>query len=162
MPVKTEEVRISVPEGSQLILGQSHFIKTVEDLYEVLITSMPGIRFGIAFCEASGRALIRYDGSDERATGTARECAQKIGAGHVFVIVLTGSFPINILNRVKGVEEVAHVFCATSNPVTVVVAEAGGGRGVLGVIDGVSPRGSETEADARERKEFLRKIGYKR
>ena len=160
--MKTAELRIDVPEGDQLIIGQAHFIKTVEDLYEALATSMPGIKFGLAFCEASGKALVRSEGSDEALEGLARGYAAKIGAGHVFVVVLKGAFPINVLNRVKSVEEVVCVYCATSNPVTVIVAEAEGGRGVLGVVDGVSPRGEEGPSDKQERREFLRKIGYKR
>ncbi len=160
--MRTEEVRIEVPEGRQLIVGQAHFIKSVEDLYEAIATSMPGIKFGLAFCEASGKALVRFDGSDSNLTASAQEYASKLGAGHVFVIVLEGAFPINVLNRVKGVEEVVEVFCATSNSVDFIIAESGGGRGVLGVIDGVSPKGMETEADREERRGFLRKIGYKR
>jgi adenosine/AMP kinase len=160
--VDIEEVVLSVPEGSQLILGQSHFIKTVEDIYETLVTSMPGIGFGVAFCEASGKALVRYDGSDEEATSTARRFADSLGAGHCFVVVLKGAFPINVLNRLKAVEEIAGILCATSNPVTVVVADTGKGRGILGVVDGISPKGLETESDRKERHEFLRKIGYKR
>lgn len=157
-----KEVMLSVPEGSQLILGQSHFIKTVEDIYEALATSMPGIKFGVAFCEASGKALVRYDGSDEEATSVALKFASSLRAGHCFVVVLKGAFPINVLNRLKGVEEVAGILCATSNPITVVVADTGKGRGILGVVDGVSPKGSETKSDRKERHEFLRKIGYKR
>ncbi|MGD0319818.1 MAG: adenosine-specific kinase [Nitrososphaerales archaeon] len=160
--MKVEEVLLAVPEGGQLILGQSHFIKTVEDVYEALVTSMPGIKFGVAFCEASGKALIRCDGSDEEATSTARNFASLLGAGHCFVVVLAGAFPINVLNRIKNVEEIAGIYCATSNPVTVIVADTGKGRGILGIVDGVSPRGSETESDKTERHEFLRKIGYKR
>jgi hypothetical protein len=160
--VKIEEVVLAVPEGTQLILGQSHFIKTVEDVYEALITSMPGIKFGVAFCEASGKALIRYDGSDEEATSVARKFANLLEAGHCFVVVLKGAFPINVLNRIKNVEEVVGIYCATSNPVTVMVADTGKGRGILGIVDGESPKGSETESDKKERHEFLRKIGYKR
>ena len=153
---------LAVPEGSQLILGQSHFIKTVEDVYEALVTSMPGIKFGVAFCEASGKALVRYDGSDDEAVTTARRFASLLGAGHCFVVVLKGAFPINVLNRIKNVEEVAGIYCATSNRVTVMVADTGKGRGILGVVDGVSSKDSETESDRKERHEFLRKIGYKR
>jgi len=160
--VKVEEVVLAVPEGSQLILGQSHFIKTVEDLYETLVTSMPGIKFGVAFCEASGKALVRYDGSDEEAASTAQKFASLLGAGHCFVVVLQGAFPINVLNRIKNVEEVAGIYCATSNPVTVFVADTGKGRGILGIADGVSPKGSETESDRKQRHKFLRDIGYKR
>ncbi len=160
--MKTEEVVLKVPEGFQLILGQSHFIKSVEDIYEAIVTSMPGIKFGVAFCEASGKALVRSDGSDAASTDLAKQFALKLGAGHCFVVTLNGSFPINILNRIKAVEEVVGIYCATSNSVTAIVAEAGQGRGILGVIDGVSPRGHESAADKRERHEFLRKIGYKR
>ncbi len=151
-----------VPEGHQFILGQAHFIKTVEDLYETLATSMPAIKFGVAFCEASGKALIRYDGTDARLEKLAQEYASQIGAGHSFVVVLSGAFPINVLNRIKSVDEVAHIFCATSNNVTVLVARTPKGRGILGVIDGVSPKGVEDDLDKKERREFLRKIGYKR
>ena len=160
--MEIEEVDVAIPEGHQLILGQSHFIKSVEDLYEALVTSMPGIKFGLAFCEASGKSLIRSDGTDQGCRKLAVGCAASIRAGHTFVVVLSGSFPINVLNRIKTVEEVAQVFCATSNPVTVVVADTGKGRGVLGVVDGGYPKGEEGEADASERREFLRKIGYKR
>ena len=160
--MKTEEVEIRVPEGDQLIVGQAHFIKTVEDLYEALATSMPGIRFGVGFCEASGKALVRSEGTDGELEKLARGYAAKIGGGHVFVVVLGGAFPINVLNRVKMVEEVTGVYCATSNPVTVIVADTGVGRGVIGVVDGVSPKGVETPADREEREEFLRKVGYKR
>ena len=160
--MKTEEVVLKVPEGFQLILGQSHFIKSVEDLYETLATSMPGIRFGVAFCEASGKALVRFDGTDDRATAIASRFAKDLGAGHCFVIVLRGAFPINVLNRVKAVEEVASVFCATSNSVTALVAEAGEGRGILGVVDGISTKGVESDKERRERTEFVRKLGYKR
>jgi len=160
--VKFEEVRLEVPDGSQLILGQSHFIKTVEDIYEVLASSMPGIKFGVAFCEASGKALVRYDGSDEEAMSSARNFANLLRAGHCFVVVLRGAFPINVLNRLKDVEEVAGLFCATSNPITVVLAATAEGRGILGVVDGDSTKGTESEADKKERHEFLRRIGYKR
>ena len=160
--MNTEAVEIDVPEGHQFILGQAHFIKTVEDLYETLVTSMPGIKFGVAFCEASGKALIRSDGSDVRLEKLAQRFASQIGAGHSFVVVLSGAFPINVLNRIKAVEEVAHIVCATSNDVTVLVARTAKGRGVLGVIDGVTPKGVETNTDKKDRREFLRKIGYKR
>ena len=161
-PLKFDEVSIAVPDGDQLIIGQAHFIKTVEDLYEALVTSMPGIKFGVAFCEASGKALVRSDGTDQRLRGLAEEYAGMVGAGHSFVVVLSGAFPINVLNRIKSAEEVAQVYCATSNPVTVVVAELGAGRGIMGVVDGVRPKGLETEGDRADRREFLRKIGYKR
>jgi len=160
--MKTEEVELEVPDGSQLILGQAHFVKSVEDIYETLVTSMPGIRFGIAFCEASGKALVRSDGSDPALVSKATSLALELRAGHSFIVLLSGAFPINILNRLKGVEEVAGIYCATANKVTVIVADIGSGRGILGVVDGVSSKGAETEADRKERQEFLRKIGYKR
>ncbi len=160
--VEIESVPLEAVEGYQLILGQSHFVKTVEDLYEALVTSMPGIKFGIAFCEASGKALVRFDGSDREATSLATEYARRLGAGHSFVILLKGAFPINVLNRVKSVEEVTGIFCATSNAVTVLVADVGEGRAILGVVDGVSPKGVESDEDKKDRREFLRKIGYKR
>ncbi len=155
-------VSIKVPEGLNLVIGQAHFIKTVEDLYEVLISSGPSIRFGVAFCESSGPALIRYDGNDKELQDITVNLAKEISAGHIFVITLRDTFPINILNRVKMVEEVASIFCATANPVEVIIAETQQGRGVLGVIDGVKNQGVESEKDRRERHEFLRRIGYKR
>lgn len=160
--MKTEEIVLNVPNSCQLILGQAHFIKSVEDIYEAVATSMPGVRFGVAFCEASAKALVRTDGSDKEMVAKAREFALQLRAGHSFVVVLTGAFPINVLNRLKNVEEVAGIYCATSNRVTVIVADTGEGRGILGVVDGVSTRGSETDEDRKERQEFLRKIGYKR
>jgi hypothetical protein len=160
--MEIEEVDIDVPEGYQIIVGQTHFIKSVEDIYETLVTSMPGLKFGLAFCEASGKALVRSDGSDPSLTNLAQEYASRIAAGHSFVVLLRGAFPINVLNRLKAVEEVVQIFCATSNPVNVVVADSKKGRGILGVIDGISPKGLESEADRKERHEFLRKIGYKR
>ena len=156
------EVEIAVPDGDQLIIGQAHFIKTVEDLYEALVTSMPGLKFGVAFCEASGKALVRTEGSDPGLERLAGDHAARIGAGHSFVVVLGGAFPINVLNRIKSVEEVAGVYCATSNPVTVLVGDTGKGRGILGVVDGMSPKGTEAAPDRAERQAFLRKIGYKR
>lgn len=143
-------------------MGQAHFIKFVEDAYETLAASMPGIKFGVAFCEASGKALVRSDGTDGDATALASEFAMRLGAGHAFVVILKDSFPINVLNRLKSIDEVAGIYCATSNSVRVVLADSGEGRGVLGIIDGVSPKGKEGEEDRAERREFLRKIGYKR
>jgi adenosine/AMP kinase len=160
--VRITTVSLKVPEGLQIIIGQSHFIKTVEYLYEALVTSSPGIRFGVAFCEASGKALVRFDGSDQKVTELAKEFALMLGAGHSFVIVLQDSFPINVLNRVKSVEEVVSIYCATSNNTTVIVAEENGGRGIIGVIDGISPKGSESDDDRAQRHDFLRKVGYKR
>jgi len=160
--MKTAEVSLAVPEGFQLILGQAHFIKFVEDAYETLASSMPGIKFGLAFCEASGKALVRSDGTDADAISLASDFALRLGAGHAFVVILKESFPINVLNRLKSIDEVAGIYCATSNTVKVVLADSGEGRGILGVIDGVSPRGKEGKGDRAERREFLRKIGYKR
>jgi uncharacterized protein len=161
-PVERLEVRLEVPEGYQLILGQSHFIKSVEDIYEALVTSSPGIKFGVAFSEASGKALVRVEGSDDGCRTLATEFALKLAAGHSFIVILREAYPINVLARLRAVDEVVSIFCATSNPVTVVLAEAAGGRGVLGVVDGISPKGVEGEVDRNERSALLRKIGYKR
>jgi len=160
--IKTKVIQLEVPEGTNLIFGMSHFIKTVEDLYETLISSSGSIKFGIAFCEASAKRLIRTDGNDEAMIEAATRAADDIGAGHSFFIFLKDAFPINVLQRVKAVEEVCRIFCATANPVQVVVAESIQGRGVLGVIDGESPLGVETEDDRAERQAFLRTIQYKR
>ncbi len=160
--MELDKVRIDLPEGFNMILGQSHFIKTVEDLYEALATAFPGIKFGIAFCESSGPVLIRYDGNDQRSMEIAIDIAKKVSAGHFFAIVLNGSYPINVLNRIKMVEEVVNLHCATANPVEVIVLETELGRGVLGVVDGFKTRGIETDEDKKERHEFLRKVGYKR
>ncbi|MCX8191360.1 MAG: adenosine-specific kinase [Nitrososphaerales archaeon] len=154
-------VKLEIPAGVNIILGQSHFIKTVEDLYEALITSGSAIKFGIAFCESSGPALIRHDGNDKELEDLAVNFALKLSAGHVFVITLKNAYPINVLDRVKRVDEVVNIFCATANPVEVIIAETEQGRGVLGVIDGVKIKGVETEEDKAKRREFLRKIGYK-
>lgn len=155
-------VDLSPPEGAQLIIGQAHFIKTVEDLYETLATSSPSAKFGVAFCESSGPALVRFDGNDEELTKIASEMGMKLAAGHSFIILLRGIFPLSVLNRVKGVEEVVTVYCATGNPVRVLVADVGDGRAVLGVADGIKAKGLETDDEKQKRKEFLRKIGYKR
>jgi len=155
-------VRLEIPEGANLILGQRHFIKTVEDLYEVLATTVPQMKFGIAFNEASGPCLTRLEGNDPDLRAVAQRNATAIGAGHIFVILLRDGYPINVLNRIKDVPEVCSIFCATANPVEVVVAQTEQGRGVLGVIDGSSPKGVESDENARARREFLRKIGYKR
>ncbi len=160
--MKLDEVSLEVREGYQIIIGQSHFVKSVEDLFETLASAMPGIKFGVAFCEASGKALVRFDGTDKGAVEIACSFASRIAAGHSFVVVLRDSFPINVLNRIKAVEEVAGVYCATSNSVTVIVCESGSGRGVLGVVDGVKTKGLETEGDKKERHDLLRKIGYKK
>ena len=154
-------VRIEKPEEVNLILGQSHFIKTVEDLHEALVTAVPGIKFGLAFCESSGPALVRWSGTDEELIALARKSAAALGAGHSFIIFLKGAYPINVLNSIKDVPEVCRIFCATANPVEVVLAETEQGRGILGVVDGVRAEGIETEKEIAERKSFLRKIGYK-
>ncbi len=160
--MELKNVRMSVPEDSNIIVGQSHFIKTVEDLYEAIVTGCPHSKFGIAFCEASGPCLIRVEGNDAELKKTSAENAISMGAGHSFVILLRDAFPINVLNAVKACSEVCSIFCATANPVEVIIAETDQGRGVLGVIDGFSPKGVETEGDVKARREFLRKIGYKR
>jgi adenosine/AMP kinase len=160
--METKIVRVKFPEGANIILGQSHFIKTVEDLYEILISSVPGMKFGLAFCEASGPCLVRADGNNDGLRDAAVGIAKDVGAGHSFVVVMTGGFPVNVLNAVKACPEVCRIYCATANPVEVVVAETGQGRGILGVIDGESPKGVETAADVAKRHDFLRNIGYKR
>jgi uncharacterized protein len=155
-------IPIDKPDGLNFILGQSHFIKTVEDLHETLVQAVPGIKFGLAFCEASGPALVRSSGTDETLIALARKNALALGAGHSFIVFLgPGVFPVNVLNAVKAVPEVCCLFCATANPAQVVVACSEQGHGILGVIDGVSPAGAETEADAAHRRGFLRQIGYK-
>ncbi|MEM2918067.1 MAG: adenosine-specific kinase [Candidatus Altiarchaeota archaeon] len=162
MKTKISVIEMENPQRLNLILGQSHFIKTVEDLYEILITSVPGIKFGLAFCEASGDKLVRSDGNDQELIKLAEKNAMKIAAGHTFIIFLKDAYPINVLNQIKNCQEVCRIFCATSNPLQVIVAETSQGRGILGVIDGEKPVGIETEENKKERKEFLRKIMYKR
>jgi adenosine/AMP kinase len=159
MELKT--VRIEKPEDVNLILGQSHFIKTVEDLHEALVTAVPRLKFGLAFCESSGPALVRWSGTDPDLVELAQQNALRLAAGHCFIIFLRDAFPINVLNAVKNVPEVCGIYCATANPVEVVLAETEQGRGILGVIDGVRSKGIEGEPDIAHRKEFLRKIGYK-
>ena len=154
-------VPIDKPENVNVILGQAHFIKTVEDLHEALVGSLPGILFGLAFFEASGPCLVRGSGTDAALTERARDLALRIGAGHSFIVLLGNAFPINVLNAVKGLSEVCHVFCATANPVEVVLAETGQGRGILGVVDGAQPKGVEGPADIQERQALLRRFGYK-
>jgi adenosine/AMP kinase len=156
-----QTVRLETPEGTNVILGQSHFIKTVEDLYEILVTGVPGAKFGIAFCESSGPCLIRSAGTDETLTAAAIRNAQAVAAGHTFIVILRDAYPINVLNAVKQCPEVCSIYCASANPVEVIVAVTGQGRGVMGVVDGLPPKGVETSADASDRKAFLRKIGYK-
>ncbi len=154
-------VKIKKPDETNLILGQSHFIKTVEDLHEAIVTTVPGAKFGLAFCESSGPCLVRWSGTDNELTELAKTNALELAAGHSFLILMRDMFPINILNVVKGLPEVCRIFCATANPVDVIIAETEMGRGILGVVDGLKSRGVEGEDDIRARKEFLRKIGYK-
>jgi len=155
-------VEIEKPEDVNVILGQSHFIKTVEDLYEAVAGSVPGARFGLAFCESSGDCLIRVEGNDDELRELATRNARAIGAGHSFLLFLRNCYPINVLNAVKNLQEVCTVFCATANPAQVILAESGQGRGILGVIDGVSPRGVEGPSEVAQRTELLRRFGYKR
>lgn len=162
MDHKIHVVKITKPESANIIIGQAHFIKTIEDLYEACVSSVPGIKCGIAFCEASGAAKIRSDGTEESLRKVAVDNAVAVGCGHAFFIILEGAYPINILNAVKAVPEVCGIFCATANSLEVVVCETSLGRGVIGVVDGASPKGVEDETDVRWRKDLLRKIGYKR
>lgn len=160
MDLKT--VRLVIPDNGNIIVGHSHFIKTVEDLYEAIVNTVPQMKFGIAFNEASGDCLIRVDGNDPELEGIATENAQAIAAGHTFVIVLRNGYPINILGRIRDIPEVCNIFCATANPVEVILVESEQGRGILGVIDGSSPKGIESANDREWRHGLLRKIGYKR
>lgn len=160
--LEIKNIRIQKPEAVNFILGQAHFIKTVEDIHESLVSSVPGIKFGLAFCEASGECLIRWSGTDEALIELAKENAKDIGAGHSFIIFLReGVFPINVLNQIKNVQEVCHIYCATANPTDVVVMDVGEGRAILGVADGKRPEEVEGEEGVAWRKDFLRKIGYK-
>jgi adenosine/AMP kinase len=154
-------VKIKKSEELNLILGQSHFIKTAEDLYEALVNSVPGIKFGLAFMESSGACKVRIEGTDAELKQSAAQNCLELGCGHSFIILLKGSYPINVLNAVKNVPEVCNIYCATANPVEVIVAESESGRGILGVIDGLKPKGIENNEDIKWRKELLRKIGYK-
>jgi len=155
-------VRLEVPDGGNLIAGQTHFIKTVEDIYEAIVNTVPQMKFGIAFSEASGACLVRVEGNDDELKALAARNATAVAAGHTFYVAMRDGYPINILNRIQDVPEVCSIFCATANPVEVIVAETELGRGVLGVIDGSSPKGVETPADVEWRRGLLRKIGYKR
>ena len=159
MDLKT--VRVQIPTGANIILGQTHFIKTAEDLYEILIGSSPHIKFGVAFTEASGPCLIRYEGNDASLAEATVGILQNIAAGHVFAILIRDAFPINVLNSVKMCPEVCSIYCATANPLEVVVAETAQGRGIMGVIDGASPKGVESDSDKTARKNLLRQFGYK-
>ena len=160
MELKT--VKMEFPEEANIIIGQTHFIKTAEDLYEIMVTAVPGVKFGLAFNEASGPCLVRAEGNEPELKDLAIKNVKAIGAGHVFVIILKDAYPINVLNAIKNCPEICSIFCATANAVEVIIAETDLGRGVLGVIDGLSPKGIETDKDVQERKEFLRMIGYKR
>jgi uncharacterized protein len=155
-------VPLEIPEGGNLILGQSHFIKTVEDIYEAIVNTVPQMKFGVAFNEASGPCLTRVDGNDDALKALAARNASAVAAGHTFVVVMTNGYPINVLGRIKDVPEVCGIFCATANPVQAVVVENGTGRGIIGVIDGDRPKGVETAEDADKRRAFVRMIGYKR
>jgi hypothetical protein len=160
--MEMKAIALEIPENSNIILGQSHFIKTVEDIYEAIVTTIPQMKFGVAFNEASGACLTRVDGNDEELKSVATRNAQAIGAGHSFIVVMRDGYPINVLGRIQAVPEVVNIFCATANPVQVIVAETEQGRGILGVVDGSSPKGMEAAADVEWRHGLLRKIGYKR
>lgn len=159
MELKT--VLIEKPDDMNVIIGHSHFIKTVEDLYEAIVQTNPAMRFGIAFCEASGPALVRYVGNEEKLIELAQKNAMVVAAGHSFFIFIEGGYPVNILNTIKNVAEVCRIYCATANPVEVIIAETDQGRSILGVVDGITTKGIETEEDISARKSLLRKIGYK-
>jgi len=160
--MRTDAVELRKPVDANIIVGQSHFIKTAEDIYEALVNSVPGIKFGIAFCEASADRLIRVEGNDEELRAAAVDNAQRIAAGHTFVVVLSQAYPINVLGAIKAVPEVCGIFCATANEAEVLVAQTERGRGIIGVVDGQTPLGVEKDEDAKKRREFLRHIGYKR
>lgn len=159
MEIKT--VKIEKPEEVNFILGQSHFIKTVEDIYEAMVNAVPGVKFGLAFCESSGPCLVRYTGTDDELVELAKKNAYNLAAGHSFILFMKDIFPVNILNAIKNVPEVCRIYCATANPVEVLIAETKQGRGILGVIDGFASKGIETEEDIKARKELLRRFGYK-
>ena len=161
MAVETELVPIQNPEGLNVILGQTHFIKTAEDVHEALVNSVPGIKFGVAFCEASGPCLVRVEGNDEVLKNLAATNALAVGAGHFFIVFLKDAYPLNLLRALRDVPEIVNLYAATANPIDVVVATTARGRGVLGVVDGERSKGIEKDAERRERREFLRKIGYK-
>ncbi len=160
--MELQTIKVKKEEEMNMIMGQSHFIKTVEDIYEALVTSVPNIKFGVAFCEASGDRLVRCEGTDDKLTVLAAENARAINAGHMFIIILEDVYPINVLNAVKNVQEVCGIYCATANPVNVIVAETEDGRGILGVIDGSPTVGIESSEDKEWRTDLLQKIGYKR
>jgi len=159
--MELKSITVKKPDDTNIIIGQAHFIKTIEDIYETLITSVPNMKFGIAFCESSGPCLIRSEGNDNELIKLAEENAYNLSCGHSFFIVIKNAFPINVLSQVKSVSEVCSIYCATANPVEVIIAESNQGRGILGVIDGEKSREIETDKDKQDRKDFLRKIGYK-
>lgn len=159
--MNTKVVDVKVPDGCNAILGQSHFIKTVEDLYEALVNAVPGIKFGMGFCESSGPCLVRLEGNDDKLKELASKTAVQLSAGHTFIIFMRDAYPINVLDKVKAVPEVCNIYCATANPFQVILAETEQGKGILGVVDGFASKGIETEKDVAQRKGFLRKIGYK-
>ncbi len=161
MEVEFFKVDVQTPKDANVIIGQTHFIKSAEDLYFALADSAPGIKFGVAFCEASGKCLVRSEGNDAELKGAAEKEALNIGAGHVFVVFIRNAFPINVLNAIKQVPEVCTVYCASANPVQAIVAQTDQGRGVVGIVDGESPKGIESGADVSERREMLRKFGYR-
>jgi len=159
--LETVVVSVKIPDGCNAILGQSHFIKSVEDLYEALVNAVPNIKFGVAFCESSGPCLVRHDGNDSELRNLASKIALDVSAGHSFIILIRNAYPINVLDKVKSVPEVCNIYAATANPFQVILAQTEQGRGILGVIDGFTSKGIETEKDVAERKAFLRQIGYK-
>ncbi|MCQ9204762.1 MAG: adenosine-specific kinase [Omnitrophica bacterium] len=161
MSLELKTIKVDKPDDVNVIIGQSHFVKTVEDIYEVLISSVPSIKFGLAFCEASGKCLVRIEGNDKDLKKLAAENALNIGCGHMFFIILKEAYPINVLNQIKNVSEVCHIFCATANPLEIIVALTKQGRGFMGIVDGFPPKDIETEQEAKERRQLLRKFGYK-
>jgi len=161
MEVNVRAIPLSFPEGANIVVGQSHFIKTAEDLAEIMNSSVPGVKYGLAFCEASGPCLVRTEGNDEALIADAVRSAQAVAAGHTFFLVMKNAYPINVLNQIKACQEVARIFCATANPVQVLVGSTSQGNGILGVIDGFPPKGVEGDADRSERRMMLRKFGYK-
>ena len=161
MALEVQALSLKWEDGCNIIIGQSHFIKTVEDVAEIMSSSVPGVEYGLAFCEASGPCLIRTEGNDEKLVQQAAECARQVGAGHSFYLILRKAFPINVLNQIKACQEVARIFCATDNPLQVLVVETDQGRGIVGVVDGFTPKGVEGSQDKQTRKEMLRAFGYK-
>jgi len=161
MALEVQAISLQWEEGCNIIVGQSHFIKTVEDVAEIMNSSVPGAEYGLAFCEASGPCLIRTEGNDEELVEQAAECARRVGSGHSFYLILRKAFPINVLNQIKACQEVARIFCATANPLQVLVVETEQGRGIVGVVDGYPPKGVEGPKDKEDRRQILRKFGYK-